>query len=77
MAQNIIDTSSKRSSIVATVRTGYVIEVDVKSANEEKICKYIIIAPQLQLAFFNPLPDDKILEWFKLKQLADHILKCI
>ena len=25
----------------------------------------------------NPLPDDKILDWFKLKQIADHILKWI
>ena len=25
----------------------------------------------------NPLPDDKILEWSKLKQIADDILKCI
>ena len=25
---------------------------------------------------FNPLPDDKILDWFKLKQIAD-VLKCI
>ena len=26
---------------------------------------------------FNPLPDDKILDWSKLKQVADNILKCI
>ena len=26
---------------------------------------------------FNPLPDDKILDWTKLKQIADDILKCI
>ena len=26
---------------------------------------------------FNPLPDDKILDWSKLKQMADDILKCI
>ena len=26
---------------------------------------------------FNSLPDDKILDWFKLKQIADDILKCI
>ena len=24
----------------------------------------------------NPLPDDKILDWSKLKQVADDILKC-
>ena len=26
---------------------------------------------------FNPLPDDKILDWSKLKQIADNILKYI
>ena len=25
----------------------------------------------------NPLPDDKILDWSKLKLIADDILKCI
>ena len=25
----------------------------------------------------NPLPDNKILDWSKLKQIADGILKCI
>ena len=25
----------------------------------------------------NPLPDDKILDWSRLKQIADDILKCI
>ena len=25
----------------------------------------------------NPLPDDKNLDWLKLKQIADDILKCI
>ena len=26
---------------------------------------------------FNPLPDDKILDWSKFKQIADDILMCI
>ena len=26
---------------------------------------------------YNTLPDDKILDWSKLKQIADNILKCI
>ena len=26
---------------------------------------------------FNPLPDKNILDWSKLKQIADDILKCI
>ena len=26
---------------------------------------------------FNPLPDDKILDWFKLEQIADNIFTCI
>ena len=28
-------------------------------------------------ATINPLPDDKMLDWSKLKQIADYILKCI
>ena len=27
--------------------------------------------------FIKPLPDDKILDWFKLKEIADDILRCI
>ena len=29
------------------------------------------------IILINPLPDDKILDWSKLKQIADDILKCI
>ena len=29
------------------------------------------------LGRLDPLPDDKILDWSKLKQIADNILKCI
>ena len=31
----------------------------------------------MYLFFISPLPDDKILDWSKLKQIADDILKCI
>ena len=31
----------------------------------------------LSWSAFNPLPDDKILDWSKLKQIANDILKCI
>ena len=30
-----------------------------------------------QNLFLNPLPDDKLLDLSKLKQIADDILKCI
>ena len=30
-----------------------------------------------ETGLFNPLPDNKLLEWSKLKQIADDILKCI
>ena len=30
-----------------------------------------------QKKMLNPLPDDKILNWSKLKQIADDILNCI
>ena len=29
------------------------------------------------MILINPLPDNKILDWSKLKQIADDILKCI
>ena len=32
---------------------------------------------QFWFTAFNPLPDDKILDWSKLNQIADDILKCI
>ena len=30
----------------------------------------------INMVLFNPIPDDKILDWSKLKQIADDILKC-
>ena len=33
--------------------------------------------PGFFLACLNPLPDNKILDWSKLKQIADDIVKCI
>ena len=32
---------------------------------------------QKTVLYFNPLPEDNILDQFKLKQIADDILKCI
>ena len=34
------------------------------------------ILPTFGSVFFNPLPDDKILDWSKSKQIEDDILKC-
>ena len=31
----------------------------------------------VNITVISPLPDDKILDWSKLKQIADDILKCI
>ena len=36
--------------------------------------QYLILS---QVSFLKQLPDDKILDWSKLKQIADNILKCI
>ena len=36
-------------------------------------CNVIIIMTYSKI---NPLPDDKILDWSKLKQIADDILEC-
>ena len=37
---------------------------------------FFFLFPQCFLSF-NPLPDEKILHWSKLKEIADDILKCI
>ena len=41
-----------------------------------KVAKFPKFAYATKQAHFNPLPDDKILDWSKLKQIADNILKC-
>ena len=42
------------------------------------VCVYVLsFNAQKTSEPFNPLPDDKILDWFKLKAFADDILKCI
>ena len=44
------------------------------------VCKrtfYVIIRLVVRQNGFNPLPDKKILDWSKLKQTADDILKCM
>ena len=43
-------------------------------------CIHVTLAfrpEMLNIIVFNPLPDDKILDWSKVKQNADDILKCI
>ena len=39
--------------------------------------KYIGLIYHALFICYNPLPDNKILDWSKLKQIADNILKCI
>ena len=40
-------------------------------------CCHCLIVPYAKKPFFiNPLPDEKILDWYKLKEIADDILKC-
>ena len=41
------------------------------------IALWSVNAFNLEKNKFNPLPDDKILDLPKLKQIADNILKCI
>ena len=43
-----------------------------------QMTKYSMVPDEKHLERqINPLPDDKILDWSKLKQIADNILKCI
>ena len=49
-----------------------------KKCEEKRKCWLEAISPlQGFRKAFNPLPDDKIFDWSKLKQIADDILKCI
>ena len=48
-----------------------------KGENYFSTCIGGSIIQQWKNIVFNPLPDDKILDWSKLKQTADDILKCI
>ena len=38
---------------------------------------HFVPLPQYFMPLSNPLQDNKILDWSKLKQIADDILKCI
>ena len=38
---------------------------------------YVLYNFGILLMTFNPLPDEKILDWSKFKEIADDILKCI
>ena len=49
----------------------------LKACLGKPICKITMCVSFDKLYFFNPSPDDKILDWSKLKQIADNILKCI
>ena len=49
-------------------------ERDLVRLNEEK---WENVPFPIVLYSFNPLPDNKILDWSKLKRTADDILKCI
>ena len=45
----------------------------VQPETETEKAKYVHVSYTLWKKWFNPLPDDKILDWSKLKQIADNI----
>ena len=50
----------------------------VHSDDKPFVCQYCgYTGTNLAFLHVNPLPDNKILDWSKLKQIADDILKCI
>ena len=55
---------------------GLVTDRSIASISKDKISDLSKLKSSCR-QLFNPLPDDKILEWSKLKQLAADILKCI
>ena len=46
--------------------------VNIKDEDEEEEAHCVKVS-----GYINPLPDDRILDWSKFKQIADDILKCI
>ena len=48
-----------------------------KSGVEKQTPKYARYLNESLKWHLTPLPDDKILDWSNLKQITDHILKCI
>ena len=52
-------------------------KVDSKSEKISAFRKDLKYYLYYQNTRLNPLPDNKILDWSKLKQIADEILKCI
>ena len=50
--------------------------------NVARSLSFVFFLPEVKIHFATgnhtyPLPDDKISDWSKLKQIADDILKCI
>ena len=45
--------------------------------SDKKDRRKIFVPTTLYETMFNPLLDNKILEWSKLNQITDNILKCI
>ena len=50
---------------------------DMQDIMQDKFINFCWNSHCLQSLMFNPLPDDKILDWSKLKQIANVILKRI
>ena len=48
---------------------------NILGKGENDVYQLFLFFPQCFQKAFNPLPDDKILDWSKLKQIADNILK--
>ena len=58
-----------------TIRLGMPSLYKMVDNREKEMLPLLQLFPFETLRSFNPLPDDKILDWSKLKQIADDILK--
>ena len=57
-----------------TILSAYTIETWDQVWQQAKFSTLLNLSKSIS---FNPIPDDKILDWSKLKQIAGDILKCI
>ena len=59
------------------VQAHHIPKMTADRPNDSKVFNSAPNNKMLGFFIFNPLPDDKILDWSKLKKIADDILKCI
>ena len=59
------------------VSQNQLLDFDLHLADTQPAVSDFFLLKKVRIYLFNPLPEDKILDWSKLEQIAEDILKCI